>query len=281
MKLRTNLSIIGNLMKRNATAGDFDPLTGMRLTPRDPWVCFVENEDEDDDAGDGEDGNEKRYTEADVEKLIKRRLAKSNKGQAKELTALQKANESLQAQLTELTDKLEQGKSADEKSEKKQERALARAEAQIKELTEKLSAAEETGKASSTKLRSHIKSAAIRKALTKSGVLTKALPHAVKLMMEDLGAEILEEEGDDGQMQHVVVVKVDGKETDDIGKAAQRWLKDNTHFASHPGAGSGEKPPGRKTSAGGLGMELSPEVIEKADATSLIEKGFSEAMTTK
>lgn len=266
------------ILNSKFTVPVFDPITGMRTVPFDPFVCFAKSDDDDDGEADDdkEKANEKKHSDADVEKLVRRRLAKAGKEKDKEISALKKQNEELSSKVEALAEKLDSDKDAETKANNKIERELNKANKRIEELTEQLAEAQNTGKTANEKLRGHIKSSAIRKALSKNGVLTKAMGHATDLMMKDLQAEILEEEVD-GEMQQVVVVKVNGKETDDISGAAEAWLKENPHFAQHPGAGTGEKPPGRKSTSEGLSFEMTPENIEKADAGHLIEAGFAEA----
>ena len=214
---------------------------------------------------------EKRFSEADVEKLIKRRLARAGRESTSALAEMKSQNEALTEQLAELTERIEGQDNASNDAGKKQERALAKAEALIAELTSSLDESKASGLAAAEKLQDHIKSAAIRKALNKAGVIPNGQAHATKLMMEDLAAQILEEDG-----KHVVVATVNGRETDDIAAAAAGWLKENPHFASHPGPGTGEKPVGRK-SAGLVRPELTPETIATSDPGSLIKSGLEAA----
>lgn len=253
----------------------FDPITGMRLVPLDPWVCFADNEDEEEDEDDDSAAKEKKHSDADVEKLIKRRLAKVKKEHDRELKAAQKQAEDFKSKLEEIEARLSEQDDKDHQEDKKHERALAKAEQRIKDLEAQLTEAQTAGEKSTSALKSHIKRDKIAKALSASGVLTKGLSHATKLMMDDLSAEILEEEG-----EHVVVVKVNGKETDDLVEAAKGWLGDNPHFAAAAPPGGDSKTPGSRSRTR-VTEKPTPESVEKSNPADLIGRGLAAAASSQ
>lgn len=285
--MRTYTSILSHLgglahQRDNAT---FDPLTGMRLVPRDSFVCFADSGAEgeaggDDGGGDGDDGggddgeSAAKFTGADVERLVKRRLSKQERSHKRALAEATKGREELEAQLAELTERLEKNDSAEQKKVSSQERELAKALSRIKEYEGTVSTLTGERDTASKALKDYIIRDKVRSALQEAGALPTALRHASSLFAIESGADLVEE-GDD----HVVIVRDGDLESDDLKGAATSWLKRNTHFAKHPGGGTGETRP--RGTNGTSKRPLTPDVIEKSNPAALVSAGFAKHLARK
>lgn len=269
----SNLSTLAGLAQPHPFAAHV--AFGPRMGRPDPWVCFVDSEVVADEVADEQpEAPEPKYTDADVEKLIKRRLTKASRESARSLKAAEARTAELEAALAELNERIESEGSAEAKKTSAQERELTKAMARLKEFEEQIAAVTGERDTASTALKSYIVQDKLRSALVEANVLPGALRHAVSLMATEMQAELENEDGD-----HVVVVKIAGKETDDLAAAAQAWLKTNAHFAAHPGGGTGETKP-RGTNGRGA-RPLTPDSIETANPAALISSGLSKALSKR
>lgn len=258
MKQLVHTSILRNLYSRDAFA--FDPLTGMQLVPRDPWICFAENENEDED---DKGGGGKTYTKDDIERIVKQRLKKAEAENAKLAANAEKAAKDLEA-LSAKFAKLEEaheasGKSEIEKELAKTQRALAKLEAEkadaVKAATEAAAlAAQATAGLKTTKLE-----AMLREGLRSSKAHGQGLDQAVRLMLAE-GAT-LDDEG-------AFTMKLGEVPYDKPADAAKKWLEANSHFAEGTAGGAG-------TRIGGSNGKLhTPAELDAMPTTSLIATGL-------
>lgn len=259
MKQLVHTSILRNLFGADAFA--FDPITGMQLVPRDPWLCFAEG-DEEEDTG-------KTYSQADVERMIKSRLKKQEAENAKLAAQAEKASKDLEA-LTSKFDKLSEqyetsGKSDVEKELAKLQRTAAKLEAD-KLLAEK-AAAEATALATQAvqSLKTTKLEATLRDALRTNKAHGVGLDQAVKLMLAE-GATF----DDDGGF----AMKVGEVPYDKPAEAAKKWLETNSHFAEGTPGGAGTP------RAGGNGKLHTPESLAGMPTTSLLAEGLSKPPPT-
>lgn len=260
----------------------FDPLTGLRQVPLTGSVCFAEGGGDDgggggDDGGDGggDDGggDDQVFTAAQVEQQIKRRIRRVRKEYKDQLSAAEKAQAEMQEQLDALTSQLEESGGEEKKKVTAAERELTKLQARLAEVEETTGTLTAERDAATAALKSYIVKDRIRSALVEAKVIPSGLDHAVALMSTEYMAEL---ETDEETGEHSVVLKMDGRETEDLKLAANTWLKKNTHFALHPGGGTGEG-----TGRGGNGKRnapLTPETIEKSDPSKLITDGLGKAL---
>lgn len=257
MKQLVHTSILRNLFARDAFA--FDPITGLELVPRDPWLCFAEGED-----GGEDDGGGKTFSQADVERMIKTRLKKQETENAKLAAQAEKASKDLEA-LTAKFEKLSEqheasGKSDVEKELAKTQRLLAKMESD-KAAAEK-AASEATALATQAVqgLKTTKLEATLRDALRTNKAHGIGLDQAVKLMLAE-GATF-DDEG-------AFAMKVGEVPYDKPAEAAKKWLETNSHFAEGTPGGAGTP------RAGGNGKLHSPESLAAMPTTSLLAEGLS------
>jgi hypothetical protein len=247
-----------------------------------PFLCFVEGGEG--EAGDGDPpADEKKFSQADLDKLVKRRLAQEHRKHEKAMKALEAKLESmsdLEDQLAELQAKLAEGdgdgdgdktpKDAVAKAEfdkvmrelKKAGQALEKLTAENAELTTARDAA--VGKYNGTRVAD-----AARKALTGAGVMAKAQGVAVDTFIRELRAEL---HVDDDGKETIFLTDDDGTEHADIEDAAASFLKKHDYWKSHPGGGAGEggNQSKNRMSTGGW----KPGDLDSLDETAVLEQSF-------
>ncbi len=207
-----------------ALAGGFVPST----------VCSGEG-DPPPDGGGAPPAPEKSFSQADVDRIVKSRLADVEKRFEPLKAQAQKTTE-LETQLEALRSELEmKGKSADEKARIEAERERKAYAKKIEELdAQHKQASERATKFESAWKKDRIE-AVLQRALVSKGAVkdARALAQATSLFAADGAAELSE----DGSAVKLVL--------DDMNlnpeAAAEAWLRLNPHFAGHPGGGSGTR----------------------------------------
>lgn len=193
--------------------------------------------------GGGTGEGDKRFTQAELDAILEKRLAKERtrtadydtiKEQAAQLPELQKQIEELRTQMEDA------GKSAQEKARAQAERERATIVKQLEEAkAEAVKAAKEREEIEGSFKRHRLQNA-LASALVAAGAMKdeKAIARAARDLMEDGKAEF----SDDGK---VVLDFDDGRFTDPKAGAAH-WLKSNAWYAEHPGGGAGTGRPNGK-----------------------------------
>lgn len=194
---------------------------------------------------------EKRFTQADLEAAIDKRLkATRNELEATKATAAKAAE--LEKKLEELTHTLEtKGKPEDEKKRIEQEREFKRIQAALEGTTKERDNEKARAEKALSELTSYMVTSKLSDGLGAAKALPTAMSQAVKLMSLEGNARL-----EDGK----VVVTVGGLDfVDDAKGAAAAWLKMNPHFATAQGGtgtGSSKGPPGdQAVKLGDLGVE--------------------------
>lgn len=225
----------------------------------DPFLCFAEGDGDPDDDPDDDD---KKFSQADVDRIVKRRLKKADAAHAK----LQSQFEELQGQLAELQNQPDDDTDTNGDASKeltKLKRELARATGELKKLTEERDQAIEAATGATTRYKQHRIKNELQAALLKSGALPTAVDDAVAMMAA--GADL--EEDDEGGA--TIVVKVGDVPYEDPIKAAAKFLAEKPHYAKAPAGGGSGNPRG---GGGRGGQPLDPE---KTPSTALISQGLS------
>jgi hypothetical protein len=243
--------------------GPCGPVPNVERLCADPFVCFVEGGDDDD----GDKGKDKTFTQDEVERIVKKRIAKAEKENA----ALTKRADAAEAESKKNADAIEKlqarlddsGKGTNTEKELAQltrkhaklEADMAKAKA---ELGEAQAAAEKaTAGLSNTKLRTMV-----REALRGAKAHGKGMEQAVTLMMHDAEIKL----DDDGKF----TATIDGVPYDKPEDASKKWLETNPHFAEGVGGGSGSP------RAGGTTKMLSPDQLDSMHPTSLLGIGLQQ-----
>lgn len=246
-----------------------DPLdVVMRTVERhaSPFTAFASSKakkdgDEDDD-GDGDDDEpEKKFSQADVERMIKARLKKS-----------QKTIEELSAKVDALTkkgaddaDDEPTGKGGDQSADlKRLEREMKRLSSQVAEVTKERDEALAKAGELTRKTRQSSAERTLSAALSKAGVSSKASDAALKLMLQSV------EHDEDGDGFTVTIDGVPYASTDakSLAKSASKFLETHSYFAeAKQGSGDG----GRRDGGGRLPTQ---EDLDKMPVGSLLETGL-------
>ncbi len=253
-------SLQQRINKRWDDLGLVDSITGMRLAPRDPWTCFVED---DGDEGEGGEPPGKTFTQADVDRIVKTRLKKQERELA-QATKRAEESEKATAELTKKFDSLQEKFDATNKSDiekelaklqREMERAKAERETLAKERDEAKALAEQaTSGLAQTQLQS-----TLRDALRENKAHGKGMEQAVRLMLAEGAA--FDEDGN-------FAFKVGDVPYDKPIEAAKKWLEANPHFAEGTAGGSG-------TPRIGNSRVMTDEQLDAMPAVSLIEAGLS------
>jgi hypothetical protein len=260
-KSHTHPSTIGS---PRFDAFGFDPLTGMRLVPLDPWTCFVDGDGD----GDGDDGGDKTFTQADVDRIVKKRIAKAEKESAslaKKLDSATSNLETLTTKFDELQTKFDSTNKSDvEKELAKLQRQVAKMESDTGTLTKERDEANALALQAVAGLNRTKLEAQLRDALRGQKAHGKGMDQAVALMLGE-GAKF-DEDG-------VFGMTIDDVPYDKPADAAKKWLEQNSHFQEGSGGGSGTPRPG------GNGKLLNEKAMDDMSPASLVSTGLS--MTPK
>lgn len=249
-----------------------DPLdVVMRTVERhaSPFTAFASTKtkkdgDEDDDDGDGDDEPEKKFSQADVERMIKARLKKATK-----------TIDDLTAKVDALTKKSADDDADDEPASKtggdqsadlkRLEREMKRLASQVAEVTKERDEALKKAGDLTRKTRQSAAERTLSAALSKAGVSSKASDAALKLMLQSV------EHDEDGDGFTVTIDGVPYASTDakSLAKSASKFLETHSYFAE-PKQGSGDG--GRRDGGGRL-----PTVddLDKMPVGNLLETGLS------
>ncbi len=256
--------------------------------PRDPFVCFAtsgEADADDDDKSSGGD-DEKRFSQADITRIVSREIAKAKKAADKRIAdaeAKAKKAEELEARLAEIEGgegdegddaKPPKGAASVSAEMKRMQRELSKLSGQLKSLSDEKKALESERDAAHSNLRSHIVRESLTAALSKANVLPKALPQAVRLLELEAKADLV----DDGKGGHAVTLNLDGFETDEIEKAVSKWLKTNDHFVRAEGGGTGSRAP---NAGNGNGMRVTEDMLNTMSPEAIIESAMRAQANTE
>ncbi len=250
----------GRFLRGLIAAQSFDDLTGLQLLPPNPYVCFVDSEEDDKEEEKPTAG--KTYTDDEVQKIVKTRLKKQEREletTKKALEAAQKKHAETDTRLKELEDKLEtSGKTDHEKELAKVQREHAKALEDLKRFqTERDEAVKIAAEASSGLTRTKLETT-LREALRTHKAHGKGMDQAVRLMLSE-GATY-DEEG-------AFAMKVGEVPYDKPDDAAKKWLEANPHFVEGAGGGSG-------TPRAGNGKLITGQQMEAMSTTSLLAAGL-------
>lgn len=270
MKTHTFTSILNAKLGSMPRGTALDPFTGpnvARLTAPS-HIAFADGGDDDpDDGGEPAPGDGGRtFTQAEVDRIIKGRLKKSEKELAAAQKRAEKADEAMaamQAKLDELDDKLTHANASDEAKElAKLQRKYAQLEDKhAKVLSERDEAVAKANEASEG-LTKHKVSTTLTDALLGAGAYKKGVKRAVEAMRNE-GIVQLDEDGN-------MILTVAGIPYEDATEAAKKWLalEENEMFAEGMSRGSGAPRPGG-------GALLSPKQMDGMRTGSLLQMGLS------
>jgi hypothetical protein len=242
-------------------ASHLDVMSVERLCAN-PFVCYAEGDD-----GDGDKGKEKTFTQDEVERIVKKRLAKSEKENA----ALTKRADAAEAESKKNADAIEklqarldsEGKGTDaEKELVKVQRQLARLEAAQGKLTKERDEAVEKAEAAASGLSTTKLRGMVSEGLRKAKAHSRGMNQAVTLMLHDGEVKL----DDDGNF----TATIDGVPYEKPEEAAAKWLETNAHFAEGSSGGSGSPRPG------GNAKLLTNEQMDAMHDTSLLEVGLNQ-----
>lgn len=218
-------------------AVSFDPLTGMRLAPADPFTCFAEGDPPAPPPGDPPPP--KTFTQDELNAIVAKRVGEVQKKFADydDVKAKAgKADEAL-AKVNELTEKLElAGKSEEEKAKLLAEKLQAKSEA------ERIALAKERddAKAAAERAREDLRSTRIDHQVTAVLTSAKALPEMLPYAISAFRAETKIEHDDNDR---ITSITFDDVPYTDAKKAAEAWLKSRPGFAAAPAGGGGTRGP--------------------------------------
>lgn len=245
-----------------------DPLdVVMRTVERhaSPFTAFVSSKakkdgDEDDD-GDGDDDEpEKKFTQADVERMIKARLKKATKT-IDDLTAKVDA---LSKKSDDDTDDEPAGKGDQSADLKRLEREMKRLSSQVAEVTKERDEALAKAGELTRKTRQSSAERTLSAALSKAGVSSKASDAALKLMLQS----VEHDEDGDGFTVTIDGVPYASSDAKSLAKSASKFLETHSYFAeAKQGSGDG----GRRDGGGRLPTQ---EDLDKMPVGSLLETGL-------
>lgn len=249
-----------------------DPLdVVMRAVERhvSPFTAFASSKakkdgDEGDDDGDGDDDEpEKKFSQADVERMIKARLKKSQKT-IDELTA--KVDALSKKGADDDADDEPAGKGGDQSADiKRLEREMKRLSSQVAEVTKERDEALAKAGELTRKTRQSSAERTLSAALSKAGVASKASDAALKLMLQS----VEHEEDGDGFTVTVDGVPYASTDAKSLAKCASKFLETHSYFAE-PKQGSGDG--GRRDGGGRL---PTTDDLDKMPVGSLLETGLS------
>lgn len=245
-----------------------DPLdVVMRTVERhaSPFTAFASSKakkdgDEDDD-GDGDDDEpEKKFTQADVERMIKARLKKATKT-IDDLTAKVDA---LSKKSDDDTDDEPAGKGDQSADLKRLEREMKRLSSQVAEVTKERDEALAKAGELTRKTRQSSAERTLSAALSKAGVSSKASDAALKLMLQS----VEHDEDGDGFTVTIDGVPYASSDAKSLAKSASKFLETHSYFAeAKQGSGDG----GRRDGGGRLPTQ---EDLDKMPVGSLLETGL-------
>lgn len=219
------------------------------FTPAPSFVTSIEGDDkgggggggkgEGDNKSQGPPPDEKKFTQADLDRVIEQRTARWSKETDSKVSEAIKAESTkaakLQAEFDELKAKLEDAnKTEPQKEVARLSRELAKASQALEDSKKSIESLTGERDGATTKLQQHIIKGHLRDALTASKVAPKYAAAALKLFADDVKIE-LDEEG------NVASVAIGKRSYDDVAKAAAAWLEVNDNFAAHPGGGTGTR----------------------------------------
>lgn len=247
-----------------------DPLdVVMRTVERhaSPFTAFASSKakkdgDEDDDDGDGDDDeSEKKFTKADVERMIKARLKKATKT-IDDLTAKVDA---LSKKSDDDADDEPAGKGGDQSADlKRLEREMKRLSSQVAEVTKERDEALAKAGELTRKTRQSSAERTLSAALSKAGVSSKASDAALKLMLQS----VEHDEDGDGFTVTIDGVPYASSDAKSLAKSASKFLETHSYFAeAKQGSGDG----GRRDGGGRLPTQ---EDLDKMPVGSLLETGL-------
>ncbi len=239
----------------------------MRLRFLAPYLCVLNAPEDPPDDPKGGGGDEKKFTQADLNGILKKEADKlTKKLQTEAAEALKAKTDELELKISELTESIETaGKSAEEKeraraikAEKKLHDDLAASQARVTELEGKL--ATETGAHRSTRTRY-----ALTTLFTRERVLPDALTDALDVM-EKTSEQEYDESGN-----LVAITLSDGTRHDDPDKAVKAFLEKRQFYVEPQKPGTGQRRP-----SGNRGGEHGTDV-DSMSAGDLLAAGFAEA----
>lgn len=262
--LESHTSILGSQWRRAAleACGAFDPLTGMRIVPADPFVCFADGDD-DPEGGDGGDNTPgKTFTQADVDRIVKQRLKKAERDQAVAAKRAEDAEKQI-ADLTKKFDTLQERYDASNKSDVEKELGkLQRQIAQMEERQKSLQVERDEAVSKATNAEQGLTKTrlegTLRESLRTNKAHGKGMDQAVRLMLAE-GATF-DEEGN-------FTFKIGDVPYDKPEEATKKWLESNPHFMEGSGGGSG-------TPRAGNGKILTTEQMDSMETSSLLSVGL-------
>ena len=238
------------------------------------FVCFAEDDPPDDDPPE-----DKVYSKADVERMVKTRVKTLTQERDKAVKAREKLQATVDKMDAEFQTKLEK---AVEGGASQAAAELAKLQTAHKKLQGKLDRAiEERDEAkglyetTSKKMKSGELYRRVNNAFLKAGGFAKSAKHGVAAFIADSDASLDYEE--DGSVSITATVGGTPFDADELDKAVGRWLQDAPHFAAAPkGTPSGGSRPGgapQFTKEGIDDMSIG-EAISTGLSTPVDEKAF-------
>lgn len=263
-------SLRGAALRGNAFAWD-----GGHLNAVEPWhvdamahapsVCFADGDDDDDDANKGKD-EEKKFSQADLDRLIAKRFKNSEKETSaltKKLEAAEKQNAELAERMSELEAKASGNTGeADAKTLQRLEKQNKQLQDQLKTEQEARTAAEKLANDASKGLKQFRVGQLVQNALAENKAHAKGLPVAVKTMLAECSPEFDEETGE-------LTLTVDGVPFTNTKDAAKRFLESQPYFAEGMGGGSG------MVRANGSSGRVSSEQLKNMTSDELLVMGLN------
>lgn len=268
MKTHSFVNILNSKLGGMPRGSFVDPFTGPNVERMiaPSHIAYAEAEDEGEGDEEPPQTPERTFTQAELDRIIKQRLKKSER----ELAAAQKRAEkseaslqSMQAKIDELDDKLTTANKSDEAKElAKLQRKYAQLEDKFTKVTTERDEAVAKATEAAEGLTKHRVSTTLTDALLGAGAYKKGVKRAVEAMRNE-GIVQLDEDGN-------MILTVAGVPYEDATEAAKKWLaqEENEMFAEGMSRGSNSPRPG----GGGL---LSSKQMDGMRTGSLLQVGLS------